>query len=218
MDERGVDERWIRCVGVDVVLKIVERGSHVIDIWRNVARIFEAAAGGADPVLTAAKFAGIFFFAAHALHEHGVGFTQQAVAERELLHTLKGKLCRTHIIDDFASVEIGGGIKLRIKDILQRALRAFNLRGKQRFLAHIHGDEKIGAGNEQREALEIGQRTAGGDEHLAHVAIKGERWFRRQRRRAERPVRRIAGEILYEGSGAFCHCEHSFHFEILLPF
>lgn len=47
MDERGVDERWIRCVGVDVVLKIVERGSHVIDIWRNVARIFEATAGGA---------------------------------------------------------------------------------------------------------------------------------------------------------------------------
>lgn len=56
------------------------------------------------------------------------------------------------------------------------------------------GDEKIGAGNEQREALEIGQRTAGGDEHLAHVAIKGERWFRRQRRRrkdqyAASPVR-----------------------------
>jgi len=48
-----------------------------------------------------------------------------------------------HLIDVFGSL---GRIKLRLggQEILQRALRAFDLAGKNGLLTNVHEDEKVG--------------------------------------------------------------------------
>ena len=108
-----------------------------------------------------------------------------------------------HVVDDLVHV-LGAGIwpeqvRLGGQQILQRALRAFDLAGQHSFLAHVHEHEQIGVRQGEHGAVEPAQRTVGLREQGLKFALQAQRRVRRQGRGQEGP---IAGGLAHVAPGA----------------
>ena len=100
---------------------------HIFRIWRNIAGISNSTSLTADPVLGIAKFSRAFFLTAHTFHKYSVCFFNQTIAKRKFIQTFDGKFCGTDTIYHIGYILIGIFIPERVENIIQSALRTFNL-------------------------------------------------------------------------------------------
>ena len=87
------------------------------------------------------------------------------------------------VVDDLDDVnrELGAGrIELEPQDVVQRALRAFDLGAEDGLLPDVHGDEEIGIGKGRRYAVEPANRLIGLRERRPQSIIEGDRQRRWQ--------------------------------------
>ena len=86
-------------------------------------------------------------------------------------------------------------LRLGCEQILQGALRALNLAGEHRLLAHIHEDEEVGVRQREHRAVEATQRPVGSGEQALQLAAQRQCGLWRERCRHERPVARGLGDV-----------------------
>lgn len=112
--------------------------------------IAQGAAPPADPVLRSAELARKLFTTPHALHQLGMNFAQQPQREWQLGQPLQPMVHGPNAVDDFFHVFgrlVSQCTGFKGQHVFKRALRAFDLGGKNGFVAHIHDHKKSGLGS-----------------------------------------------------------------------
>ena len=152
--ELGVHQRhphqrrklWLSLV--DEVLEMAQQLRDMLWGRRHEHRV--AWPRAADPVLRAAQLAGLFARATGTGQQQAVGIAEKTHRERQaarLMQVLADKTKGTQEVADLLHIVGVGNSQARfvIEQVRQRGLRAFDLRGEQRFLAdgavHSHSTE-----------------------------------------------------------------------------
>lgn len=108
----------------------------------------------------------------------------------DVLKLLHGKEDRLHIVDGIENVAIGGVINHGVEDVVERSLRTFDLRRKERL-------------------LEIREFCFRLEEQSVQFFIWFNRRLRRERSRHERTVTLGTGKVLPNKSGSRIVADHS---------
>src|SRR5215475_3530315 len=131
--------------------------------WRNEYCVSRPCA--TDPVLTPAKFAGLFVAASTSRQQDLVNFPDEPQRERKSFpQSLQTLVHRCDIVRDFLHIlnrYPRGFLVLKEKEIRKRRLRAFDLRREYRLFADIGIDKKRKIGKHGRKSVEATEGLIG---------------------------------------------------------
>ena len=183
MRQCDLHQRWQAILFVQEFFQIAQRARDFVRRRWYKAGGVERAARRSDPVLALAQFARLQAAAAHALHQLGMDFAHQPHRNGQFVKAFKSAFHGAHVVDDFFDIVrpvfvVDGG--LGGQQVLQRALRAFDLAGQHRFLADIHENEQVRVWQGQHGAVEPAQRTVGLGKEGGELGTENKRRFRRQ--------------------------------------
>jgi hypothetical protein len=138
-------------------LEVIECLVHFGNRWRHERGATNGDVSRADPILRRAKVSRRFLCATDAPKQFGVDFPNQAEREWERGQPVEPIVHGADVVDDFANIvrqvtEIR--VELEGENILERALRSFNLRAIDCLPANIHRNEEVGVRQRLSDAIE----------------------------------------------------------------
>ena len=194
-----------------------ERSHAKLDLQRRRRdELRVARARAADPVLAAAKFAGLLFGPAPTRQKLFVDLAQQAIGERKAVPQPRhAVLQRGHIVGDLHHIikrRARGLFQFEQQQVGQRRLGTLDLAGEHRLAAHIGIQKQIRIRQQGGDAVETTASQQCLFQQALARAAEVERGRGRQGRGHESPhcFTRGAGDVKVSG-GAALHrcCSHS---------
>jgi hypothetical protein len=146
------------------LFKVAQGVGNLVGRRRNEGCLRQSAAARSDPILRAADFPRREVGTANPAKQFGVNFLDKPDGEREFRQAGQPVVHRTNVVHYFRHVLRLGRREdagLGREKIVQRALRAFDLAGKHRLLAHIHENEEVRVRQCQNRAVEPAKRPVG---------------------------------------------------------
>jgi len=159
MGQPALNEQRKRIV-VKELLEVVQGRMHFMDRWRH-KRCFRNRAS-ADPILAGPELARRAVGPADpCLEQLAMDLADQPKAQGQRLEPLETVVHGIDVVDNFPDVlrELpAGGVDFKLKNILQRALGALDLRTQDCFLTDIHRDEEIRVWEDSGNTIHSTQR------------------------------------------------------------
>ena len=190
MGNSYVDENRKIVLPVEEQLEVAQRLFHLRNRRRHESCVLDRSSSCRRyEVLVPPKFTRLLLRASHALKQLRVNLTEETKRQGEVSKPIEAVVHRGHVVDDFIDVLREGAnawLELYREQILECALRAFNLRAQDGFASHVHRNEQVWV----RHVSDLTVEPADGDvrprQQRRHRGEELNGWLRRQRCRNER--------------------------------